>query len=176
MISTEHVVSSAKEHTAEMTHSLVKKETTTENYGDIMSSQPISSYVHKIIPLQLILTQINVKLEDSVTVTQELLDCIPTNTYSEVTYKLIKESMICGSLTGQTSDRNDGNKSDTTILYWKDDELKKSYNKCMKAKPKKHKKQKGKNVSTPLQVSFNFEVSVHGIHCRRCKYSLICKV
>ena len=60
-----------------------------------------------------------------------------------------------------------GNESDTTILYWKDDELKKSYNKCTKAKPKKHKKQKRKNVSTPPQVSFNFEVSVHGIHHRR---------
>ena len=76
--------------------------------------------------------------------------------------------MICESLTGYTSDRNDGNESDTTILYWKDDELKKSY-KCMKAKPKKHKKQKRKNVSTPPQVSFNFEVSVHGIHRRRYK-------
>ena len=52
--------------------------------------------------------------------------------------------MICGSLTGHTSDRNDGNESDTTILYWKDDELKKSYNKCTTAKPKKHKSKKGK--------------------------------
>ena len=124
MISIECVVSSAKEHTAEMSHSLVKKETTTENYGNTTSSQPDSLYVHKITPLQLILTWINVKLEDSVTVTQELLDCIPTNTYREATYKWIKENMICGSLTGHTSDRNDENESDTTILYWKDDELK----------------------------------------------------
>ena len=40
MISTECVLSSAKEFTAEMTHSLVKKGTTTENYGDTTSSQP----------------------------------------------------------------------------------------------------------------------------------------
>ena len=46
----------------------------------------------------------------------------------------------------------------------------------MKAKPKRHKKQKSKNVNTPSQVSINFEVSVHGIHHRRCKYSLICKM
>ena len=82
--------------------------------------------------------------------------------------------MISESVTGYTSDGNDGNESDTTILVWKDDEFKKSYNKCTKAKPKRTKKRK--NVSTPLQVSFNFEVSVHGICHRRCKYSLICKV
>ena len=78
MISTGHVVSSAKEHTVEMTHSLAKKETTTENCDDAMSSKPDSSYVLKLTPLQLILTRINVKPKDSVTVTQELLDCIPT--------------------------------------------------------------------------------------------------
>ena len=70
MISTECVVSSAKEHTVEMTHSIVKKETTTENCGDTMSSKPDSSFVHKLTPLQLILTQKNVKPKDSVTVTQ----------------------------------------------------------------------------------------------------------
>ena len=96
MISTVCVVSSAKEHTAEMTHLLVKKETTTENYDDTMSSKPDSSYVHKITPLQLILTWINVKPEDSVTVTQELLDCIPTNTYSEATYKWINPFTMWG--------------------------------------------------------------------------------
>ena len=57
MISTVHVVSSAKEHTAEITHSLVKKETTTENYGDSTSSQPNSLYVDKITPLQLSLLE-----------------------------------------------------------------------------------------------------------------------
>ena len=117
MISTEHVVSSAKEHTVEMTNSLAKKETTTENCDDAMSAKPDSSYVHKLTPLQLILTWINVKPKDSVTVTRELLDCIPTNTYSEATYKWIKEKMINESVMGHTSDGNDGNESDTTILY-----------------------------------------------------------
>ena len=175
MISTECVVSSAKEHTVETTHSLVKKETTTENCGDTTFSKPDSSYVHKLTSLQLILTWINVKLKDSVTVTQELLDCIPTNTNSGVTYKWIKENMISESVMGHTSDGNDGNESDTAILYRKDDELKNSY-KCIKAKPKRHKKQKRKNESTPPQVSFNVEVIVHGIHHRRHTYSLICKV
>ena len=41
MISTVCVVSSAKERTTEMTHSLVKKETTTENYDDTTSSNLI---------------------------------------------------------------------------------------------------------------------------------------
>ena len=54
MISTQRVVSSAKEHTAETTHSLVKKETTTENYGNTASSKPDSWYLHKKTPLQLI--------------------------------------------------------------------------------------------------------------------------
>ena len=176
MISTVCVVSSAKEPIAEVTHALIKEEPTTENYGDATSSQPDSSYIHKITPLQLILTWTNVKPEDTVIVTQELLDCIPTNTCSEATHKWIKENMICGSLTGHISDRNDGNKLDTTILYWKEDEYKKLYKKCTKTKSRKHKKQKRKNVSTPPQVSFNFEVSVHRIHRRRCKYILICKV
>ena len=116
MISTEHVVSSAKEHTVVMTHSLAKKETTTENCDNATSSKPDSSYVHKLTPLQLILTQINVKPKDSVTGTRELLDCIPTNTHSEVASKWIKENMINESVMGHTSDGNDGNESDTTIL------------------------------------------------------------
>ena len=176
IISTICVVSSAKEPIAEASQSLVKEEPTTENYGDAMSSQPDSSYIHKITPLQLILTRTNVKAEDTVIVTQELLDCIPPNTYSEVTHKWIKENMICGSLTGHISTEMMGMNQTQLYCTGRMMNTKNRTKSVPKQNQENTKKQKRKNVSTPLQVSFNFEVSVHGIHHRKHKYSLICKV
>ena len=110
--------------------------------------------------LHLILHPINARPGDRITVTQELLDSIPSSKYSRTTWQ-----GICSKTNIDTE--NDGNSSDATIPYSDPD-----FNKvktCPKCK-RKHQQTAKSNKS------FKFKVKVHGIQRRQRTYNFTCKM
>ena len=71
-------------------------------------------------PVSLILAKVNVKPGDRIKVTQEMLDCIPTSRYSGHTKELYAVDITPKTQVKVTRDEDD---SDTTIIYWRNDNL-----------------------------------------------------
>ena len=91
-------------------------------------------------PVSLILAKVNVKPRDRIKVTQEMLDCIPTSWYSKCTRELSAVDITPEISKGDYS-KDD---SDTTIIYWRNDNPIKTGKKHKGRKLKKSKMEKPK--------------------------------
>ena len=94
-----------------------------------------------ITPVRLILAKVNIKPRDRIKVTQEMLDCISTSRYSECTKKLYAVNITPETQVKVTRDEDD---SDTTIIYWRNDNPIKTGKKHKGRKLKKSKMEKPK--------------------------------
>ena len=148
----------------------IKMEPDTVDSSNILMS---CTLVQRITPLCLILKCLDVQPGDRIKITPELLDSIPSNSYSHATNQWIHENILEVPMKW-TTDSNDGSDSNTTVLYWESSKPKR-----LKPRRKRSTKPKGmKKAKTkiPLNVTYNFELSVHRIHRRIHKYSCRCKV
>ena len=92
-------------------------------------------------PVSLFLAKRNVKPGDRIKVTQEMLDCILTSRYSEHTEELFAVGITPETPVKVTRDEDD---SDTTIIYWRNDNPIKTGKKQKGRKLKKPKMEKPK--------------------------------
>ena len=151
---TKKVASASRDH-GSMTASKLSTVTTP-------MSKSVEKVPHSVLNLQnqlrLILHPINARPGDRITVSQELLDCIPSSKYSRTTWQGIRSNI---------DTENDGNSSDATIPY-SDPAFDKA---------KTHLKRRRKHQQTAKSnKSFKFKVKVHGIRREQRTYNFTCKM
>ena len=153
---TKKVASASKEHGGTTVPKLSTVTTPTTKSVEKVP-QPVLNMQNQ---LHLILHPINARPGDRITVTQELLDSIPSSKYSRTTWQ-----GICSKTNIDTE--NDGNSSDATIPYSDPD-----FNKVKTRQKCRHKHQQ----AAKSNKSFKFKVKVHGIRRRQCTYNFTCKM
>ena len=128
------------------------------------TSKSIEKVPHSVLNMQnqlcLILHPINARPGDRITVSQELLDSIPSSKYSRTTWQGIRSKTNIDT-------ENDGNSSDATIPY-SDLALDKTKTRLIR----RHKHQQ----TAKSNKSFKFKVKVHGIRRRQRTYNFTCKM
>ena len=91
----------------------IKTEPGTVDSSNILMS---CTHVQRITPLCLILKCLDVQPGDRIKITPELLDSIPSNSYSRATNQWIQENILEAPMK-QTTDSNDGSTSDTNVSH-----------------------------------------------------------
>ena len=126
-----------------------------EPASDCDTSGPIlTARKSHVSSLQLILHRLHVQPGERINVTSELLNSIPTTTYSRSTMGWIQDNT-------QHDEATDEYSTDLTIVYW--DSVSPKLCKKRKRLLKRKKLSSAKSSIPQSSVSFNFEVSVHGI-------------